>query len=370
VFRGPELRRLTAEEFADAVASITGDWPATTRTIRTQFNAGPPQISGVPSDGAGVEAAAIPVPVERPFAPFRPLRIPPPVVPAANYVREWRIAGSPLDRALGRPIRDQVYSTRDTQATTLQALELVNGERLTHWLWRGARNMLGELPPEPASLIGLEIGTTRRAPVPFHIDISQSQKLYLIVEDNLSTAPEKAAPLWITPELSGPGGTVPLTALTPLDLSGLREGAGPADIAGAGAELDALRVKLSSVLVYDIAGKGFTRFDGAIGFEPVQFTPGLSAQARFFVFDRQPSMDRLGPMHPEKPLPAGPPLKTVSETVERVYQYALGRAPTTAERRIAERALRDPAKPGTPSADGLADLLWAILMTPEFQLIQ
>ena len=46
----------------------------------------------------------------------------------------------------GRPIRDQVYSTRDTQATTIQALELVNGETLTHWLWRGARHMLGELP--------------------------------------------------------------------------------------------------------------------------------------------------------------------------------------------------------------------------------
>ena len=38
------------------------------------------------------------------------------------------------------------------EATTLQALELVNGERLTHWLLRGARNMLGELPPPPAAV--------------------------------------------------------------------------------------------------------------------------------------------------------------------------------------------------------------------------
>ena len=36
--------------------------------------------------------------------------------------------------------------------------------------------------------------------------------------------------------------------------------------------------------------------------------------------------------------------------------------------RIAETALRGPD--GKPSADGLADLLWAVLMTPEFQLIR
>ena len=62
-----------------------------------------------------------------------------------------RVAGrlELLTRALGRPIRDQVISVRGQEATTLQALELVNGEMLTHWLMRGAQTMLGELPPEP-----------------------------------------------------------------------------------------------------------------------------------------------------------------------------------------------------------------------------
>ena len=92
--------------------------------------------------------------------------------------------------------------------------------------------------------------------------------------------------------------------------------------------------------------------------------------ARFFVFDSQPSMDRLVPPNPETPLPAGPVLKTVSETVDRVYWYALGRAPTPVERRVAEAALRDPRRPSKPSADGLADLLWSVMMTPEFQLIR
>jgi hypothetical protein len=81
-------------------------------------------------------------------------------------------------------------------------------------------------------------------------------------------------------------------------------------------------------------------------------------------------MDRLVPPHPETPLPAGPVLKTVSESVDRVYWYALGRAPLPGERSVAEAALRDPADQSKPSADGLGDLLWSVLMTPEFQLIR
>jgi hypothetical protein len=97
---------------------------------------------------------------------------------------------------------------------------------------------------------------------------------------------------------------------------------------------------------------------------------GEIVQARFFVFDRQPSMDHLVPPNPETPLPSAPPLQTISESVDRVYGYALGRVPSLAERRVAEAALRNPSNPLRLSADGLADLLWAVLMTPEFQLIR
>src|SRR5579862_5050714 len=176
VFEGPELRRLSAEQFADAVGAITGEWPATSRGIspasRTVLST---VISGAPSDGASVNRA--PQPANAP----PPNNIPVPVSPG-NFVREWRIAGSSLDRALGRPIRDQVYSTRDSQATTIQALELVNGETLTHWLSRGARRMLGELPLEPAALLAWQLTAIRSSPAAFDVDISKSQKLYLIVQ--------------------------------------------------------------------------------------------------------------------------------------------------------------------------------------------
>jgi hypothetical protein len=202
------------------------------------------------------------------------------------------------------------------------------------------------------------------------VDVSNSQKLYLIVQDSLSTAPDKAAPLWIDAELSGPAGTTPVSALTPLDGSGLRENNSLLSIAGGPENGSGLRVKLSSVVVYDIAGKGFTSFKGATGFEALPLVQGETVQARFFVFDREPGMDRLAPPNPETPIPPEAVLQTVSEAVERVYWYALGRAPSIAERRVAAAALRNPADLRKPAADGLADLLWAVMMTPEFQLIR
>jgi hypothetical protein len=370
VFRGPELRRLTAEQFADAVASITGEWhalpgrtPNPTTAVGGRGAIRPPLIiSGSPFEGGGVRpptvaAAPAPAPAGGRGAPPPPTPVP---VPPGTYARAWRIPGSSLERALGRPIRDQVFATRDTQATTIQALELVNGEMLTHWLWRGSRKMLGELPPEPAALVARQANAGRVAPIPFDVDISKSSKLYLIVRDSLSTAPDKAAAMWVKPELVGPSGVTPLSALKPMDRSGLREE--PAE--------DALRVKLNSIVVYDIGGKGFTRFQSAPGHENGPLVQGESVQARFFVFDGQPDMDRLVPPNSGTPLAPSPVVRTVSDAVDRVYWYALGRAPVPAERRVAEAALRDPKRPAKPSADGLADLLWSVMMTPEFQLIR
>ena len=324
VFQGPEVRRLTAEQFSDAIAAITGDW-----------HVAQPSSSG--SSG---------------------------VMTPGYYSREWRIAASSLTRALGRPIRDQVFSSRDNQATTIQAVELVNGETLTHWLSRGARRIVGELPPEPQSLYSREVvaNSSRSSDLTpaFDVNVSHSKKLYLIVQDAFSTASDKAMPVWVQPELDGPNGKISLSALKPVDAAGLRDGNSPSD---------ALRVKLASVLVYNIEGKGFTRFHGGPGFESMQLAQGERVQARFFVFDEQPDMDRLVPPHPETPLPAGPALKTVQQTEDWVFRYALGRPPSPGEKRIADAVLRQPGRPKAPSAQGLSDLLWAITMKPEFQLI-
>ena len=50
--------------------------------------------------------------------------------------------------------------------------------------------------------------------------------------------------------------------------------------------------------------------------------------------------------------------------VDRIYQTALGRSPNSAESRLAVEIVGTPATP-----EGLEDLLWSICMLPEFQLV-
>jgi hypothetical protein len=343
VFAGPEVRRLTAEQFADAIGSITGEW----------------SVAPVSRP-----AAAPPSPIEKPIGlPTQPTT-------SGVYAREWRAASTNLTRALGRPIRDQINSSRATQSTTLQGLELTNGGILSRWLSRGARRMVGDLLVDPISLYNRAVAGRSASPSPFAIDISKFDRLWLVVEDTGSNVrPDAILPAWADAELSGPSGVTPLSSLTPADGAGLRAGSGP--IAVTGSKGAGVRVTNPSVLIYDIAGRGFTQFRGIMGIENKQSDIGstLNPSTRFYVFTVAPDLERLVPPVPGAPLPRPAPLTTIAGAVERVFMHALGRTPTAAERQIAAAALARPDGSDRPSPEGLADLLWAIVMKPEFQLI-
>ena len=342
-FRGPEVRRLTAEQFADAIGLITGEWSVGPSRPRPTGAARP--APAAPGRGAGPRIDSDPL-------------------TSGTYARDWQTGSNLLTRALGRPIRDQVHSVRPTEASTLQALELVNGEILTRRLARAARRLIGELPPEPTSLFNAAVGGRNVTARGFDIDISKASKLWLLVADTGSNAPERVLPVWANAQLEGPDGPVPLASLTPVDASGLRGSNTPGNLAR-------LPVRNPSRLVYDIGGKGFTRLRGLADVENPRSEVGstLNPQLRFFVFDTEPNMERLIPADAALPLPAPPPAATVAEVVDRIFRSALHRAPTADERRAAEAAVADPQRPGRPSAEGVADLLWAVLMKPEFQLI-
>ena len=158
IFRGPAVRRITAEEFVDALSSITGYWR--------------PLVSR-----GGLDAPRS---------------------------REWRFESSPLSRGLGRPIRDQVFTERAGEATTLQALELVNGETLTRFLQRASKKMLGAIPTPPDNLFDSgHIGPNR---VDVDIDITGVKELRLLVADIGSYSPERVRAVWADARLSGPAG--------------------------------------------------------------------------------------------------------------------------------------------------------------------
>jgi hypothetical protein len=132
-----------------------------------------------------------------------------------------------------------------------------------------------------------------------------------------------------------------------------------------------VRVHNSSTVVYDIGGRGFTRFRGAIGIENPETEIGstLNPALRFYVFDVAPNPDRLLPATPGARVTRPAPVTTVDGAIDRVFRHALGRAPRPAERAAAEATLRPPAGGDRPSPEGLADLLWAVMMTPEFQIL-
>jgi hypothetical protein len=64
--------------------------------------------------------------------------------PGAVNVRAALVISDPLMRSLGRPNREQVVTTRPEQLSTLQALDLSNGEVLTGWLRQGSNKWLEE----------------------------------------------------------------------------------------------------------------------------------------------------------------------------------------------------------------------------------
>jgi hypothetical protein len=186
--------------------------------------------------------------------------------------------------------------------------------------------------------------------------------LWLIVTDTGSNAPERVLPVWTEVELVGPDGATPLASLAPIDASGLRP---------SGPDGRRVGVRNPSRLVFDIAGRGFVRLRGTADVDNPRSEIGstLNPSLRFFIFDVEPNGEHLIPPAPGTPLPARAPVTTTGGVVDRVFWSALGRGPSADERRIAEAALTDPMRPGRASVDGLADLLWAILMKPEFQLI-
>ncbi len=117
VFTGPSPKRMTAEQFVDSLAAIAGVAPDKTENDDVF-------VEPVKSlEGAG----------ERPF------------------VRASLIQSTPLMRTLGRPNREQVVTTRPGEVTTLEALELSNGEPLSDLLAAGGQKLaanFGDLSAE------------------------------------------------------------------------------------------------------------------------------------------------------------------------------------------------------------------------------
>lgn len=77
------------------------------------------------------------------------------------------LASNPLMTALGRPNREQIVTTRQGTATTLQALEMTNGSTLAALLKKGADNLLAQGSNDSSRLVNtLYLRAIGRVPLP------------------------------------------------------------------------------------------------------------------------------------------------------------------------------------------------------------
>jgi uncharacterized membrane protein len=109
-FEGMIRRRLTAEQFSDAVSGLSA-----------------PLFDSVE-------------------VKFRPYQLIPEAKGNLGFARASLVTNNDFLKSLGRPNREIVSTSRDSQASLLQALELSNGERLNKTLEKGARNWIETWP--------------------------------------------------------------------------------------------------------------------------------------------------------------------------------------------------------------------------------
>jgi hypothetical protein len=134
VFRGPLVKRMTAEQFVDAMGTLTGVWQ------KVQ-----PRMLKKDGRGQGGQLAVV-----REFlAAQKSKHIP----KKKNRVRAALAMADPLMRTLGRPSREQVVTRRDSWATMLQTLELTNGVTLDGILKQGAIRWMKQSGTDSKTLV-------------------------------------------------------------------------------------------------------------------------------------------------------------------------------------------------------------------------
>jgi uncharacterized membrane protein/mono/diheme cytochrome c family protein len=134
-FTGMVRRRLTAEQFADAISlsfnPMYGDTSIVSKLLPEKVNTKPP------------------------------------------FARAALVKNDPFLTALGRPNRETVSTGRTSQANLLQALELTNGDKFTQTLKRGAKEWMAKYPNSDTLVTALYRNALGRNPLPKELDTAR-----------------------------------------------------------------------------------------------------------------------------------------------------------------------------------------------------
>jgi hypothetical protein len=360
VFRGPLVKRMSAEQFVDAVAQLTDAWPAVTsdmlkpdgRNQGGQLAAAGAAIAREMSSGKGGEVTWI-----------------------------WSHPGAAKSDPGGRIFLRTSVNLTEKPTRALAAVSCdnefvlyVNGKRaaasdhwtpptavdLTPYLAKGPNTIAIEAInwPDKATGKGLEAGPNNPAGFAFLGKAWSGEK---VIWNGTSDASWRWAdgvgPGWEKPGIDMTGWKA-ASVLPGADRSMWRLGEGMRALLRSGPE-PRLRVRsalaeadaLTRALGRPDREQVVTRRDSvATTLQALELTNGAALSA----------MIKQG----GKYWLSRPEAKSPERLVEAIYRTSIGRAPTDAEKSVGREIVGSPA-----DEEGIEDLLWIVTMLPEFQLI-
>ena len=104
---------------------------------------------------------------------------------------------------------------------------------------------------------------------------------------------------------------------------------------------------------------------GRVALDDRSTSDDIEGSVRFFIFGAEPDRERLVRVSGAPPEPAPPRLARADEAGERLYLQLFARKPNSQEARIVKNYFAG----GKPSPAALEDLLWSLLLHPEFQYL-
>jgi hypothetical protein len=105
---------------------------------------------------------------------YKPYELLPEVVKKPTFARASLVANNSFLKALGRPNREIVSTSRDSQASLLQALEFTNGTKLNSALKNGSLEWKGKFPNSDKLTQEYYIKALNRKPSPKEIQVAKT----------------------------------------------------------------------------------------------------------------------------------------------------------------------------------------------------
>jgi len=145
--------RATLADGSETLVATDGSWEWTATTLRV-VNDGRPLFPGnkQPTDWAPAAVARSQQIWARAAADFAHQVLTATVSGPLPMVRAALVKATALMAALGRPNRDQVVTSRPTDLTTLEAIQLANEQGLYDIFTKGAARILADQGPEPDTI--------------------------------------------------------------------------------------------------------------------------------------------------------------------------------------------------------------------------